>query len=149
MGFDTFSSMSPPRPALITNITATKGVQVVGGMVFDPQRMCWLKMGTRRSDVHSPSVDTEDDDPFRDIEDLQDTKPNFDSGAMSGSRGAAAGSEWLVSEEFDLGPDFIRRQRDEETIWRSKVNGWFGEGRAMEGEGYKWAIRDIAGTVDL
>src|SRR3569833_4137911 len=46
-----------PRPALITPIGATKGVQVVGGMVFDPQNMCWLKLGPQsstKSEVSDP-----------------------------------------------------------------------------------------------
>lgn len=32
------------KPALIANFTTTKGVQVVGGMVFDPDQMMWVKM---------------------------------------------------------------------------------------------------------
>ncbi|KAL8949139.1 MAG: hypothetical protein Q9183_007630, partial [Haloplaca sp. 2 TL-2023] len=69
-----------PAPALIANVSATKGVQVVGGMVFDPARMCWLKMGPghrsgRESTPRSPAdtVD-EEDDPFAGLDDLEDTK---------------------------------------------------------------------------
>lgn len=142
--FDTTPPPSPPRPALITNISGTKGVQVVGGMVFDPQRMCWLKMGANQ-DPMSASLDDEDD-PFRDIEDLQESKPTDNSTSASG-RGLV-GSEWLVGEEFDLGPEFIRRQREEEINWRQRIGGWFTDGTLLQrSEEYKWAIRDIAGTA--
>ncbi len=63
-----------PRPHLITNLGATKGVQVVGGMVFDPQNMCWLKLGPQSSR-------TEQSDPmdnfngFDDEEDVSGTSP--------------------------------------------------------------------------
>jgi hypothetical protein len=144
--FETTPPPSPPRPALITNITGTKGVQVVGGMVFDPQRMCWLKMGAN-ADAMSASLD-DDDDPFRDIEDLHESKP-ADNGSSTGGRGLD-GNEWLVGEEFDLGPEFIRRQREEELAWRHKTGSWFTNGRMHEeSEAFKWAIRDIAGTVAL
>lgn len=178
---------SPPRPALITNMAgAAQGVQVVGGMVFDPGRMCWLKMGRggRRSSVAggatsnestsnpmSPSVGDDDDDdqeedPFKGIEDLKDTGPpgmELDTpgpnkkAAGSDAVGASAG-DWLVGEEFDLGPEFIRRQRDEEDVWRGRVAGWFAQGAEdenargaalvmEENEGWKWKIREIAGAA--
>ncbi|KAL8950675.1 MAG: hypothetical protein Q9222_003312, partial [Ikaeria aurantiellina] len=68
-----------PAPALIANVGATKGVQVVSGMVFDPQRMCWLKMGPSQhtggaSNPRSPDTVDEDDDPFAGLDDLEDTK---------------------------------------------------------------------------
>lgn len=147
IGFEALAPPSPPRPALITNISGTKGVQVVGGMVFDPQRMCWLKMGqTSLADPRSPSID-DDDDPFKDIEDLQDAKPQFQSGGSTGGRASQGGSDWVVSEEFDLGPEFIRRQREEEAIWRGKTSSWFFDGRGVENEAYKYMIRDIAAKV--
>ena len=34
--------VNPVRPALITNIGGSKIPQVVGGMVFDPDKMCWI-----------------------------------------------------------------------------------------------------------
>jgi len=146
--FDIAGPISPPRPALITNVSGAQGVQVVGGMVFDPHKMCWLKLGADRGDVRSPSAGgDEDDDPFGDIEDLKDTTVAAD--VKVGTRGAAVGNEWLVGEEFDLGPEFIRRQREEEAAWRSRVNAWFGEGRSRDGDDYKWAIREIAATASL
>src|SRR3982074_2502207 len=73
-----------PRPALITNINSSQNVQVVGGMVFDPQRMCWLKMpssGTSNKEK-SEGGDTMDgfdafddeEDVFKDVPDLEDEK---------------------------------------------------------------------------
>lgn len=145
VGFDALAPPSPPRPALITNIKGTQGVQVVGGMVFDPQRMCWLKLGPTPSGPQSPASVGEDDDPFRDIEDLQDNRAPTDTASVSGAQGV--GGDWLVGEEFDLGPEFIRRQREEEANWRMRVAAWFDDSRQGEGEGWKWALRDIAASA--
>ncbi|KAI9725438.1 MAG: hypothetical protein M1828_003109 [Chrysothrix sp. TS-e1954] len=135
---------SPSRPALITNMAgATQGVQVVGGMVFDPQRMCWLKMG-QPAETQTQSIE-DDDDPFRDIEDLKEAPQT----STDGLKGSGCGGDWLVGEEFDLGPEFIKRQREEETLWRSRVGPWFEGNRDTEGDKYKWTIRDIAATVGL
>jgi hypothetical protein len=52
----------------------------------------------------------------------------------------------FVGEEFDVGPGFIRRQREEEAAWRRRVDGWVG-GLRDTGEhrgGWRWAIRDFA-----
>jgi len=146
LSFDSPGPPSPPRPALITNISGTQGVQVVGGMVFDPQRMCWLKLGATSSDPRSPSIGDDDDDPFGGIDDLEESEPVSSKTGAVGGRGAG-GSEWLVGEEFDLGPEFIRRQREEEVMWRSRVAAWFGAERARQGDAWQWAIRDIAATA--
>ena len=185
-------SASPPRPALITNMNppGPSGVQVHGGMVFDPQRMCWLKMGRRLRADSNVSIDRsqpqqapmnadameqdeDEEDPFAGIEDLKDDSfaPHRQSGGREmntpASKGrGAAGSDPMaldardvlpVHEEFDLGPEFIRRQREEESIWRSRVGPWFPEGteidwykeREREGQVWKWAIRDIASEVEM
>ncbi|KAI7034468.1 hypothetical protein KC352_g47141, partial [Hortaea werneckii] len=58
-------SASPPRPALIAPMKAAHGVQVNGGMVFDPRQMKWLKLKEGRdiSGPISPSVtDNEEED---------------------------------------------------------------------------------------
>ncbi|KAI9863851.1 MAG: hypothetical protein M1813_003503 [Trichoglossum hirsutum] len=134
-----------PRPALITNVNATNGVQVVGGMVFDPQRMCWLKM--------APEEGNEDaDDPFADVPDLDDgTKRDTNATATaagSSSFGSVTGGvgpgDWCVGEEFDVGPEFIKRQREEEERWRRKVEAWVVRGRDEGDEGWRWSIRDLA-----
>ncbi|OLL24448.1 Protein byr4 [Neolecta irregularis DAH-3] len=121
---DKFSPTSPTsRPALISNISnATKNVQVVGNMVFDPSRMCWLKNNSQDSDS----------DPFEGMDDL------VENNEMKISLG---NFEFVVGEEFDVGPEFIRRQREEEEIWRRVVDGWVsGERR---GRDHLWDIREV------
>ncbi|KAL8703914.1 MAG: hypothetical protein Q9201_002926 [Fulgogasparrea decipioides] len=145
-----------PAPALIANVSATKGVQVVGGMVFDPARMCWLKMGPahkkasgKDSNPRSPA-DTidEDEDPFAGLEDLEDTKERKSVGGPGntedqGASKALQDEEWPVGEEFDVGPEFVKRQRAEEEKWRRKVEGWVGNAvRGQEKDEWKWALRE-------
>lgn len=156
-------------PALIANVGTTKGVQMSGGMVFDPQRMCWLKMAPQHGDRRhgsssipmSPDTIDEDDDPFAGLDDLDDgTKETSTAGQGHDDRlgGTAAGKgspmvgdEWLVGEEFDVGPEFVRRQKAEEERWRSKVDGWVGEGVARDAGmgrgGWRWAIRGKVETL--
>ena len=97
------------KPALIANFSATKGVQVVGGMVFDPQRMMWVKMSSvaktpsrNRSDSLTNTTTTDDaaifdldlnasddEDPFAGIADLPDetkSTSNKSSKARLGKR---------------------------------------------------------------
>ncbi|MCJ1276093.1 hypothetical protein MMC21_003898 [Puttea exsequens] len=151
------------EPALIANVGAGQGVQVSGGMVFDPQRMCWLKMAPRpgahrsrsNSNPMSPDPMDDEDDPFAGLDDLEDGSkaPKANDDVLSGSTAVKnkglVEDEWLVGEEFDVGPEFVRRQRAEEERWRAKVEGWVGAG-VMRDEGvgqlsWKWAIR---GKVD-
>lgn len=156
-------SASPPRPALIAPMSAGTGqnIQVVGGMVFDPARMCWLKFkaadhpGHQRNVKDAPTeTEDDDDDPFAGIEDLGDAvtdkNGNKTTGAGPGGRKDAVGGEWPVGEEFDLGPDFIKRQQDEEVIWRARCQAWYPnggvEGPRLESQRWKWRIREIAGA---
>ncbi|KAK0626146.1 hypothetical protein B0T14DRAFT_423398 [Immersiella caudata] len=141
-----------PRPALITNIGTTKGVQVVGGMVFDPQNMCWLKLDPQngKADESDPmdgfNALDDDEDVFKDIPDLEDHTME----SSEGGRGRVSDikDDWLVGEEFDVGPEFIRRQREEEERWRKKCHAWVGGARDRS-DAWKWAIRDIvAQTAD-
>lgn len=142
---------STPRPALITNISATKGVQVVGGMVFDPENMCWLKLDPQskaKSDAGDPmegfNALEDDEDVFKDIPDLEDK-------AMTEERGDGRASDvkddWLVGEEFDVGPEFVRRQREEEDRWRKKCEKWVGRG-LRDRETWRWTIRDLVSQFD-
>ncbi|KAI4148544.1 MAG: hypothetical protein L6R39_002756 [Caloplaca ligustica] len=139
-----------PAPALIANVGATKGVQVVGGMVFDPQRMCWLKMAPSHqtsgtSNPRSPDTIDEDDDPFAGLDDLEDTKDRKSVSGLGIEEGAGnkalADEEWPVGEEFDVGPEFVKRQRTEEEKWRRKVEGWVGAVRDQGGDDWKWALK--------
>ncbi|ATZ51586.1 hypothetical protein BCIN_07g01960 [Botrytis cinerea B05.10] len=147
---------STPRPALITNINSAQNVQVVGGMVFDPQRMCWLKMPGDNKRAKSESGDTMDgfdaledeDDVFKDVPDLEEG-PSKESDEVSGLKGegAAGLSDWLVGEEFDVGPEFVRRQREEEDRWRRKCEKWIGAARNTEGNSWRWSIRDVVNEL--
>ncbi|KAK3387022.1 hypothetical protein B0H63DRAFT_146560 [Podospora didyma] len=141
-----------PRPALITNFGATaKGVQVVGGMVFDPQNMCWLKVAPQngKSD-ESDTMDgfnalDDDEDVFKDIPDLEDhTMVSSETGH---GRVSDIKDDWLVGEEFDVGPEFVRRQREEEERWRKKCGLWV-TGQVDRGDAWKWAIRDLVTQTD-
>jgi hypothetical protein len=167
---------STPRPALITNVNASQGVQVVGGMVFDPQRMCWLKMPSTRLREQSrggrseasqgdtmdgfDALEDEEDDVFKDVPDLEDkkespSKEEFDSGIAGGrkSGGTESGGlkdDWLVGEEFDVGPEFVRRQREEEERWRRKCEKWVGVERdaiESQGDSWRWRIRDVVNEL--
>jgi len=143
-----------PAPALITNVGAMQGVQVVGGMVFDPQRMCWLKMASSQSGKGGVAVaPEEEEDVFAGLDDLEDRsvsngiepRPrNVSSDAEGiGAEKADSSDEWLVSEEFDVGPEFVRRQRAEEEKWRRKGEKWVGGDRRDLGDRWRWAIRDV------
>lgn len=142
-----------PRPALITNFSATKGVQVVGGMVFDPQAMCWLKLGPQSnagtSDVSDPldgfnALDDEED-VFKDIPDLDDVAGAQDDSGQG--RVSDIKDEWLVGEEFDVGPEFVRRQREEEDRWRKKCEKWTSR-TPRDREAWRWTIRELVSQFD-
>jgi hypothetical protein len=147
-----------PRPALITNINSSQNVQVVGGMVFDPQRMCWLKMpSSKKTSAGGKSeggdtmdgfdaLDLEDEeDVFKDVPDLKDEKAD-DEDVEGGKSESGLKDEWLVGEEFDVGPEFVKRQREEEERWRRKCERWVGAQREVERGGdveWRWSIRDV------
>jgi len=152
---------SPPRPALIApmSVASTQNIQVVGGMVFDPVKMCWLKFKPsdhpkHEANLKSPSVTDNDDDedPFAGIDDLKDVNSGANKrtpgGASGRGTGGVGGDEWLVGEEFDLGPEFIRRQKEEEMNWRRRCEAWFpsfgDEGPRFETQDWRWRIREIA-----
>jgi hypothetical protein len=148
------TSPSPPRPALITPLASdysNQNIKVVGGMVFDPRRMCWLKLRPGEGGKQNSSTPEEEEDPFADIDDLKDGPIGAQSttGNQPSQSGGLASDEWLVGEEFDLGPEFIRRQRDEETTWRRRCEPWFSDDDTprCEDDFWRWAIRDIAGQM--
>ncbi|CBX90587.1 hypothetical protein IAQ61_002081 [Plenodomus lingam] len=134
---------SPPRPALISQISVPRGVQYEGRMVFDPVKMTWLKAPRPTNDPRSPSEVDEDEDPFAGLDDLKDNE-SVAGGHAAGGTGTPNPEE--VGEEFDVGPGFIRRQREEENTWRRRVDGWVGFERDT-GErkgGWRWTIRHFA-----
>ncbi|KAL6720222.1 hypothetical protein ACLMJK_002143 [Lecanora helva] len=150
-------------PALIANVGSAKGVQMQNGMVFDPHRMCWLKAAPRSrmqrdgrtSNPMSPDTIEDEDDPFAGLDDLDDGKEKknaggfFNDDSLSGTtkNTGLVDDEWLVGEEFDVGPEFVKRQRAEEERWRTKVEGWVGEGVVRDHgsgkDGWKWAITKV------
>lgn len=156
--------------ALISNVGSITGVQVVGGMVFDPSQMRWLKIAEKGegnpTNIRGGSVQVEEEeDVFAGLEDLQEedetrsrsgTLQNVLSARQSrdsfgdGEGGHSSGDEWGVSEEFDVGPEFVRRQRNEEERWRRKVEKWLRRGAEADDDedaygngGWRWAIRDL------
>lgn len=142
-----------PRPALIQNVNSSQNVQVVGGMVFDPQRMCWLKMPGQQSQGKSDAGDTMDgfdafddeEDVFKDVPDLEDnpTKEAEEVGGRKSDGASGLKDDWLVGEEFDVGPEFVKRQREEEERWRRKCEKWVGASLDRGGDEWRWSIRDV------
>ncbi|KAE8375877.1 hypothetical protein BDV26DRAFT_266799 [Aspergillus bertholletiae] len=154
--FEMGSPKSPKSaPALITNVGAMQNVQVVGGMVFDPQRMCWLKLAPLQPGTKGLVAIQDEDDVFAGLCDLEDKASNsrlrnsstydeFGFGGSGDDRSCGDSSdEWPMTEEFDVGPEFIRRQRAEEEKWRRKVDKWVSFDRMRFGDGWRWAIRDL------
>ncbi|KAK5172664.1 uncharacterized protein LTR77_002784 [Saxophila tyrrhenica] len=150
-------SASPPRPALIAPMSTTNGVQVNGGMVFDPRQMKWLKLkeGRDMSGPLSPSItDGEEEDAFAGIADLKDDFSPAPGGGAAGMASpvsmAAAPGAGEIHEEFDLGPKFIETQQAEEAIWRKRCAAWFVDGEPRPDDGrWRWAIRDLAAGDEM
>ncbi|KAK2749206.1 hypothetical protein FQN57_006821 [Myotisia sp. PD_48] len=169
IGFDVPTPLPAPKPspALISHVGGVSGSQVVGQMVFDPQRMCWLKLGSSRPGSKGDSIIAPEDeeDIFAGLEDLVDRRHTSTAAASAGSltsevepgpailedKSGESSDEWPITEEFDVGPEFIRRQRAEEEKWRRKVSKWTSEGRNKLGDEWRWAIRNLVGqgNVDL
>ncbi|KAK4870385.1 hypothetical protein LT330_005439 [Penicillium expansum] len=146
--FDATPKSPKPAPALITNVGAMQNVQTVGGMVFDPHRMCWLRASLGAAD---------EDDVFAGLDDLDDkitsstihgrNSGEIDQFPVVGDDASAGESsdEGPMTEEFDVGPEFIRRQRVEEDKWRRKVDKWVGFDRGDHDHEnhWRWIIRDL------
>ncbi|KAF3765973.1 hypothetical protein M406DRAFT_322188 [Cryphonectria parasitica EP155] len=80
----------------------------------------------------------DDDDVFKDIPDLEDnTADTTETGRVSEVK-----DDWLIGEEFDVGPEFVRRQREEEERWRKKCERWLGLG-PRDCENWRWLIRSV------
>lgn len=138
-------------PALICNPSgASKAAHIVGGMVFDPERMCWL--AARRQDS---ACQDDDEDPFAGIEDLVERQfgvatPSFRSVSSSTWTTEKALAELragdddlpVVSEAFDVGPAFVARCRSEDAKCVQKVAAWVRvEGREEVGRNWCHEIR--------
>ena len=161
LGFDAATPKSPKAaPALITNGAAKQNVQVVGGMVFDPRRMSWLKLAPVQEDGGGLTTAQDEDDVFAGLNDLEEKTTGTENtvgdlsnvahhrgltGSGDDPSGEESSDEWAITEEFDVGPEFVKRQRAEEEKWRRKVNKWVGSGRLGSGDGWRWSIRDLVG----
>jgi hypothetical protein len=99
----------------------------------------------------------DEEDVFKNVPDLEErpkspTKEDPDSGA-EGEKKSTDGSgclkdDWLVGEEFDVGPEFVRRQREEEGRWRRKCEKWLGTERdALDNGTWRWRIRDVVNEL--
>jgi hypothetical protein len=137
-----------PGPVLIKDMSTSKGAKRIGDMVFDPQNMCWLKIDTstpapRSDDPMDLATAMDEDDPFKDIPDLEDK--DVDNGDAGHGRVSDIKDEWLVGEEFDVGPAFVKRQHEEEERWRKKCDKWVGSIN-RGGEAWRWAIKDIVSS---
>lgn len=137
-------------PALISGVGTDKGLQVQNGMVLDPHVMKWLKVGHRDAKLpggmspSSMSAQEDEEDPFAGIDDLRDDDDDNTPTAEAAMSGLNIEEDPIVGEEFDVGQQFIRKQRAAEMLWRKKVQGWVGEWRDDLGEGWRWGIRDLA-----
>lgn len=115
-----FDSVNPKGPGLIAFIS-NKGVQVVGDMVFDPQKMCWINV--KEEQEGSP-----EEDPFKDVEDLDvsmaashsTTNPPSALSSIHGNNG-----DFSVGNEFDVPSETIKRMQHEDDRWQRKTKGWF------------------------
>jgi hypothetical protein len=86
-------------------------------MVFDPDKMKWLKVNPREFADHaapatpgSISIE-EDDDPFAGIDDLPDERsriaPGMGGANKENSTTGGMDDNWNLGEEFDLCQSFI------------------------------------------
>lgn len=88
-------------------------------------------------------------DPFANT----DEKPTIGEDEEGAHASGHSGDEWTVAEEFDVGPEFVRRQRNEEDRWKRKVEKWLRtEEEAFADDidgpgGWRWAIRDLVSAV--
>lgn len=148
-------SLTPPRPALIANVNGARGPRIVNGMIFDPTKMRWDK-ATRPHALHEMTLNEgddsdEEDDPFKDLEDIGDDDKNHRVKKADNEEDTGYEVEFddpLVSEEFDVGPDFIRRQNDEELRWRKMVEGWIDKEFASQRE-WLWDIQRMVENLNM
>jgi hypothetical protein len=121
--------------------------------------MCWLKLASSQPGAQGMVAVQIEDDVFAGLDDLEEKsqrKPPGGPGSgsydvldrtVSGDEPSCGDSsdEWPMTEEFDVGPEFVRRQRVEEEKWRRKVEKWVQSERDRHGNCWRWAIRDIVG----
>jgi hypothetical protein len=89
----------------------------------------------------------DEEDVFKDIPDLDDNNNVEEDRGEGGGRVSDVKDDWLVGEEFDVGPEFVRRQREEEDRWRKKCEKWAGRG-PRDRDMWRWTIRDLVSQFD-
>jgi hypothetical protein len=124
---------TPPRPALISNITSgsIRGVQVVGGMIFDPQRMCWL------NNSNGENSDFDEEDPFEGLEDLKDDE--MSQTRFGSSEGGILDTDDTVmlsgmGNDFEVDVAWKEKQVEWETRWKATMKGWNNGGSVERNE---------------
>ncbi|ANB11920.1 Bfa1p [Sugiyamaella lignohabitans] len=127
-----FESVNPKTPGLIAFIS-NKGQQVVGDMVFDPDRLCWINI----KDDHS--------DPFEGLDDLEVSSSiggkHHNNAAVASAAVTAAeklassiGGDFAVGNEFNLSAKFIEKMKHEDDRWARKTKGWFSPNEQIDRE---------------
>lgn len=125
-----FDSINPKTPGLIAFIS-NKGVQVVGDMVFDSERLRWVNV----------SEDQESNDPFEGLEDL-DVSISSNSSTASLPRSNSTVGEFVVGNEFNITDEFLHELQHEDERWQRKVKGWFSPSEPFD-RGYLYEIRHM------
>lgn len=113
-------------------------------MRFDPVKMTWIKIRPI-DDPKNPAVhDSDDDDPFKEIEDLKDEQLTVFASEQEKL------DPTFIGEEFDVGPSFVRRQQEEEKVWRRRTERWVGENRdngERKYDGWRWQFRNLVASA--
>lgn len=106
-----FESLNTKAPGLIAFIS-NKGVQVVGDMVFDPEKLCWIRVNG-----------DQEKDPFEGVEDL-DVSVQSKASTIRPSMSESVG-DFQVGREFEINSEMIRKMQHEDERWFRKCQGWF------------------------
>jgi hypothetical protein len=111
-----FDTLNTKTPGLIAYISNKGAVQVVGDMMFDPEKLCWV------------NVKEDDDDPFAGLEDLDvsisSKAAKTNSVYSSVSRVGSMAGEFTVGTEFEISSAFIKKLEHEDTRWQRKTKEW-------------------------
>ncbi|KZT05895.1 uncharacterized protein LAESUDRAFT_714593 [Laetiporus sulphureus 93-53] len=165
-----FDNASSIRPALITHLTGSSrgspnrpsaaGARVVGNMVFDPARMCWistLPADEDEPDVFADLADDEDDDWDAKCATIRPSQgvsggalfssPNTDPPSPS-RRFSLSGSESdrcsRASMVCDVDEAFIESCRRAEERHRTEMKSWLSSSRPEFDRSYLYEIRALA-----
>lgn len=132
MDLSRFDSIKLNQPKLISKNAAKPSKEkrhIVGKMLFDPEKLCWVSMDP-------------EDDPFQDIDSLEESRkvpkplrmrpsskfargPSTTSTIMTSTTTSSYGDTQEAEEEFDLSADKVEKFRHEDDKWTRKVKNWF------------------------